>query len=258
MNADLRPLGWARAAIGALILLRTTPLLAPLDIWFLRDAYPFLGWPSTAWSLAWLPGHVIQALCIARTLAAFLFALGVWTRPAGVGCAAAGYLVAAQQPFAFHFTIHLLYQSALLLGFADSGCAFALRSTPPRSPRSSYGLLRLFVVSIYAWAGLFKLRPDWLDGRTLALYQRAGGIQGSLADALLATDGARAGAATCVAAFELVIGPLLLWRRTRRFALPIAFLFHVTLEVTAHPDLLGWGMMALLLCFLPERGVRTA
>lgn len=258
MNVDLRPLGWARAAIGALILLRTTPLLAPLDIWFLRDAHPLLGWPTTAWSFAWLPAPAIQTLCVARTLAALLFALGFWTRAAGVGCATAGYLVAAQQPLAFHFTIHLLYQSALLLGFVDSGCAFAVRPAPPRSPQSSYGLLRLFIVSIYAWAGLFKLRPDWLDGRTLALYQRAGGLEGSLTATLLTTDGARAAAATCVAAFELIIGPLLLWRRTRGLALPMAFLFHLTLEVTAHPDLLGWGMMALLLCFLPERDVRTA
>jgi hypothetical protein len=51
---------------------------------------------------------------------------------------------------------------------------------------------------------------------------------------------------------------LLLWRRTRRVALAGAFLFHLTLELTAHPDLLGLGMMALLLCFLPERKLRTA
>jgi hypothetical protein len=28
----------------------------------------------------------------------------------------------------------------------------------------------------------------------------------------------------------------------------------LTLELTARPDLLGWGMMALLFCFLPTRG----
>jgi len=48
LAADLRPLAWCRAAIGAVLLLRTTPLLAPFHIWFLRDAFPLLGWPDAA------------------------------------------------------------------------------------------------------------------------------------------------------------------------------------------------------------------
>jgi hypothetical protein len=251
--ADVRPLAWCRAAIGAVFLLRTTPLLAPLDIWFLRDTHPLLGWPDAAWKadtpLA-LPAGVLIALCVVRTIAAALFLIGAWTRAAGIVAGVAGYLVMAQTPFGFIFTLHLLYQAAILLALTDSATSFALRPSAARSPQTSLLVIRCWTASIYAWAGIFKLRRDWLDGRTLELFQADGAIRGQIADFLLTTSTSRAIAASTVALFELAIGPLLLWRRTRAIALVLAFAFHAGLELTARPDLLGWGMASLLLCFL--------
>jgi uncharacterized membrane protein YphA (DoxX/SURF4 family) len=180
--------------------------------------------------------------------------LGVFTRAAGLVCAVSGYVIVVEHPFGFFFTIHLYYQAAILLSLTDAGSVFALRPTRARRPVSSYTLLRLFVASVYLWAGLFKLRPDWLDGRTLELYHRPDAVSGALADALLSSPTSRAALAKLVALFEVSIGPLLLVQRTRPFALPLAYAFHLTLELTARPDLLGWGMMALLFCFLPTRG----
>lgn len=244
------PLGVARVAVSALVLLRTTPLLSPLHLLFLGDASPLLGWPENGFSFAWLPPGVVGALCVLRTVGAASLMLGLWAAPAGLLVAASGLLVAAQSPFGAPATLQLLYEAAALLGLSDASAVIALRPTPPRSPRSSSSLLRVFVASVYAWAGLFKWRPDWLDGRTLAVLHDSGAIHGALADWALATPSSRAFLACGVAAFESVIGPLLVWRRTRRRALVAAFAFHLTLEVTAHPDLLGWGMMALLVCFL--------
>lgn len=250
---DLRPLAWCRAAIGALLLLRTTPLLAALDLWFLRDAYPLLGWPEPGWkpstSLA-LPASLVMALCVVRTAAAVLLLVGAWTRAAGVIAGSAGYAVMAQNPFGFIFTLHLLYLAAILLALTDSATSFALRPRPARSPASSLLLLRCWVASIYAWAGLYKLRADWLDGRTLGMFHDDAVIRGKIADLALASPGTRALAGTGVAVLELALGPLLLWPRTRLIAVVIAFGFHALLELSAHPDLLGWGMAALLLCFL--------
>lgn len=254
---DLHPLAWCRAAIGALILLRTTPLLAPLDIWFLRDAVPLLGWPQAAWGVATMPAKVIAALCVVRTIAAALFMLGIQTRAAGIACAVSGYAIIFQQPFGFFFTVHLYYQAAFLLAFTDAGAVFALRPSPARAPRSSYRLMRLFIASVYLWAGAFKLRPDWLDGRALELFHHPHAISGWLADLLMRTPGSRAVLASTVAVLEVSLGPTLLWSRTRRVALVAAYLFHLGLELTAHPDLLGWGMMALLLCFLPSALPKT-
>jgi hypothetical protein len=254
MTLDLRPLAWSRAAVGALLLLRTTPLLYPLDIWFLRDTLPLLGWPDARagaieGGLA-LPTLVVQTLCIVRTIAALLFMLGVWFRAAGLTAGVTGYLVLAQNPFGFFFTVHLLYQAAILLALTDAASEFALRRVPAHSPSSSYWLVHAFVASVYFWAGIHKFRPDWLDGRTLELFRQHGAIHGRLADLLLGTPVLRLAAGTGVAIFETVIGPLLVWRRTRRVAVLAAFGFHAVLELTAHPDLLGWGMAALLLAFL--------
>jgi hypothetical protein len=235
------------------LLLRTTPLLAPLDIWFLRDAYPLLGWPDAAWkadtALA-LPASIVITLCIVRTVAAGLLLVGAWTRAAGLVAGTAGYVVMAQTPFGFIFTLHLLYQAAILLALTDSAASFALRPRAARSPATSLLVIRCWTASIYAWAGIYKLRADWLDGRALGLFQADGAIHGRLADLLLATSTSRAVVGSGVAVFELVIGPLLLWKRTRTLAVIAAFAFHAGLELMARPDLLGWGMASLLLSFI--------
>src|SRR6187549_1596337 len=115
-----------RVGIGALILLRTTPLLTVFDIPWLRSTAPLLGWPTGGFSLAFLPVWSIQALCVLRTLAALLFMLGIAGRVSGVVCGVAGFLVALQYPLGFFFTIHLLYQAAILLAFTNGVSALAL------------------------------------------------------------------------------------------------------------------------------------
>jgi uncharacterized membrane protein YphA (DoxX/SURF4 family) len=246
---DLGPLGWARAAIGALILLRTTPLLAPLHIWFLRDTVPLLGWPHAGDALP-LPHTLVGALCVLRTTAAAMLMAGVMGRVAGLVSCFTGYAVMAQDPLGYIFTLHLLYQAALLLGISDASAIFALRPSAPRSPRSSVLMMRLWIASIYVWAGFSKMRVDWLDGRTLDLLQSEGTLRGSAADVLLQTAQSRAAVATTIAAVEVLLGPALLSHATRRPALIVAIVFHSVLELSGHPDLLGWGMLALLLCFL--------
>jgi len=252
---DLRPLGWSRAALGLLFLIRTTPLLAPLHLSALSDTSPLLGWPDDRWHGAAvgvaLPPSIVASLCVVRTAAAAAFMLGIAPTAAGLAAGAAGYIVLAQRPFGFLFTFHLLYLGTILLALTDAGSAFALRPRPARSPASSLLLMRLFVASIYAWAAIGKLRPDWLDGRALAVLHDMQALTGPLADVLLATPARRAMTSCAVALGELSLGPLLLWRRTRPAALGAAYFFHIVIEIMGRPDLLGWETAALLLCFLP-------
>ena len=70
---------------------------------------------------------------------------------------------------------------------------------------------------------------------------------------LLGSAARRAAAAQIVVALELALPALLLWPRTRRVGLALAFAFHAVLEVVAAPDLFGWEMGALLLCFWEPR-----
>jgi uncharacterized membrane protein YphA (DoxX/SURF4 family) len=246
--SDVRRLGWARAAIGALILLRTTPLLAPFDLPFLRSAWPLLGWPDGRWTVAWLPSTVVALLCMIRTASALCFAIGYRVRVAGLLCGLSGLAILVDDPFQFFFTAFQLYLAAIVLSVTDAGAAFALRPTPVCFPESSRWLVRIFLASIYFWAGLYKLRADWLSGRTLELLQQAG----ALTDLFMHSELQRRVAAWLVVAFELSLGQALLFRQTRRTALLAAFAFHAVLQLTASPDFLGFGMCALLLaCWEP-------
>ena len=253
--SDVRRLGWARAAIGTLILLRTTPLLAPFDFPFLRSASPLLGWPDGRWTVAWLPSAAVALLCILRTACAFCFAIGYRMRVAGLVCGLSGLAILIDDPFQFFFTVFQLYLAAIVLSLTDAGGAFALFPTPVRFPDSSRWLVRVFLASVYFWAGLYKLRADWLDGRTLELLQEAG----ALTTRFMHSEPQRRMAAWLVVAFELSLAPALLVRLTRRMALLTAFGFHAVLQLTASPDFLGFGMCALLMaCWEPRPRVGNA
>jgi hypothetical protein len=255
----LLPLAWARVAIGALFLFRTTPLGGLIDPALGSDAHPLLGWPHADASLAFgfgLSAAALKALCVVRTLGLVAFTLGLCARPAGLLAAAAGALVLMQSPFGFTSTQQLLLEATALLALADSSTALALWREEARAPASSRWMLRAFVASVYAWAAFAKLRPDWLDGRTLALFHESGRLSGPLADALLATPGRCAILGPAIAFGELSLGPLLLIRRTRWAGIALAFAFHAGIEWMGHPDVIGWAMLGLLLVFVEPRRQR--
>jgi len=245
-------LGWSRALVGALILLRTTPLLASFDLPFLRNTWPLLGWPDGQWTVAWLPPVAVALLCIVRTVAAVCFTIGYRARLAGLLCSLSGLSILIDDPFQFVFTVFQLYLAALVLSLTDAVGAFAISPAPVRFADSSRWLIRAFLASIYFWAGLYKLRADWLDGRTLELLQRSGALSGRLLGMALHSELSRRVAAGLVVALELSLAPALLVRKTRRWALLAAFAFHAFLQLAAAPDFLGFGMCALLLaCWEP-------
>lgn len=252
----LRALARSRIALGCLFLLRTTPAGLLLQLGEAQSAVPLLGWPSPGFRghvMVALPAVAVQALCIVRTLAAAAFVAGYRTRAAGLVAGAAGFAVLSQEPFAFIFTLHLLYLGTIVLALVDCDCIWAVTPARPRAPLSSLRLVRVFVASIYFWAGAYKLRPDWLDGRTLELYHRDHALSGALADFLLATAAGRAVTAWCVALTELSLVVLLLAPRTRRFAVALAFAFHAAIQLVASPDMLGLEMAALLLALWPRQ-----
>jgi hypothetical protein len=254
MTDAVHALGRARVALGAVFLLRTTPVLAPLHIPFLADTIPLLAWPDghahfTPFVPA-VPAGLLAALCIVRTLAAIAFMVGVRARTAGIIAGGLGYLTVLQDPARFFTTHHVIFLGTLLLACTDAVATCALRPAARRSPTSSVWLIRVWVASIYVWAAIAKVRPDWLDGRTFALLAREGLLRPFVASTLLATDARRAVAAVGVVAVELALCPLLLIPRTRRFGLALAVAFHLGLEWAASPDLFGWAMIALLLAFL--------
>lgn len=253
--AALRPIGWSRAALGLVLVVRTTPIVNRLPVPLGHTAVPLLGWPEHGFRAALggveLPDRLVMALCILRTIGAVLFALGVHTRVAGTVTAAAAFAVLSQDAFGFSFTLYTLFVGTWLLAIADGGACFALRPSIPRSPRSSLCLVHGSVASVYAWSAIAKLRIAWLTGDTLGALHEGHFLRGALSDALLATPTRCCLAAWAVVVTELALGPLLLVRRTRAGGLLAAAGLHTVYEWTAHPDVFGWVMAALLISFWP-------
>jgi hypothetical protein len=258
----LRALAWARVAVGAIFLLRTTPLIGAFDPALGADAHPLLGWPEPGLSGFGIasPIALVRAGCLLRSIGLVGFMLGVRARAAGLVAVASGYFVMLQAPFSFTATQHLLLQATLLLCLADSATELSLARDPAQSPRSSIWMMRAFVASVYGWAALEKLRPDWLDGRTLDLFYHEAKLRGPLADLLLGTRSRCAAIGPAVAIGELALGPLLLVRRTRAIGLALAVGFHAGIEWMARPDVIGWVLLALLLVFveLPAQRMQRA
>jgi hypothetical protein len=262
-RALLRPLAWARIAFAGVLLIRTTPLIRAIDP-TLADVHPLLGWPQgtgiSAALFGWvLPASAIKFLCLARTAFAVLFLLGYRSLVTGLACGITAYVVLLQEVFGYTFTQHLLFLGVAVLAVTDCAAVLSVRPEAPRSPRTSQILVLALIASVYFWAGFGKLRRDWLDGRTLGLFYDEGRLRGAFADLLLGTPGRRAIAGPVVALTELALGPLLWFRRTRWIGLGLALALHVTIEPMAHPDVLGWAMLALLLALVPlDAGEKAA
>jgi hypothetical protein len=254
-RAEARSPAWSRIALGALFLCRTTPLLAPLRLPFTLATAPLLGWPSAGWhgrpAFGAAPAWTIAAACVVRTVAALCFLLGYRTTLFGLLAGVSGYFVLAQYPFALNATLHLLFQGTMLLALTDAGAELAVRPEPSRGHHSGIWLMRVFISSIYFWAALVKLRPDWLDGRTLGLFHQNGIISGPFADFALREPWRRAFVARVIVTTELSLPILLCWSKTLRWAPLFALSMHAAIELAARPDLLGWEMAALLLCLWP-------
>jgi hypothetical protein len=253
-------LALARIGIGVLFLVRTTGLTELLSLPAFPQGRFLLGWPEAGGPglgpLLPLASWMLGAACIARTIAAALFALGVWARPAGVLAGLLGYLVVTQDPIGFNMTLHTIYLGTIVLACADSSDRFALgrRSASAASQRASLGMVRLWVASIYVWAGIAKLHRDWLSGRALGTLVEGDIVRGPVAAALLSTARQRAMAAPAIAAGEILLGAALLNRSTRRAGLAVAVVVHALFQVALAPDVLTAVMAALMVTFVGDIG----
>lgn len=230
----MKMLALVRVVVGALFLLRTTPI-AVLVLPYAR--FPFLGWPESGWKMSalgpTLPAWLCIALCLVRTIAALGFTIGFRVRLAGIVTAVSGYALLVNDAMAYTNTLHLIHLAVLVVALADE-----------RSPTSSLWLVRALPISVYLFSGLAKLNAQWLSGKTLVSL-----VDQTLVKSPVPIAWARSASVT-MAAFELALPVLLLASRTRRAALWLAAGFHLYLQLTVHPDIFGMMMIALLLAFV--------
>ena len=243
-----RLLAIVRIAVGALFLLRTTPLAILVPPY---ARFPFLGWPETGWKMSalgpTLPAWVCIALCLVRTIAALLFTIGFRARAAGMTTAVTGYALLVNDAMAYTNTLHLIHAAVLILALTDSSVAFAVSPAPAVSPTSSVWLVRALPISVYVFSGFAKLNAQWLSGKTLASLVDQSIVSTPL-PAMIVRHARTASIG--MAAFELALPVLLLVPISRRVALWLAAAFHLSLQLTVHPDIFGMMMIVLLIAFV--------
>jgi hypothetical protein len=215
-------------------------------------AFPGLGW------LQRLPGDWMLALWFALAAAAVLVMLGLFYRAAiiffFVGHTYAIHL--DQSIFWNHYYVVTLF--AFLMIFVPANRAHSLdvvfhRVTPATTaPAWSLWILRGQIAVTYFFAGLAKINSDWLRGRPMNMLltgDRSFPFVGNLFDQHwlhLALSWTGIG-------FDLLIVPLLLWRRTRIFAFVLVVIFHLTNSLLFNIEVFPWlALLATALFFAPD------
>jgi hypothetical protein len=123
------------------------------------------------------------------------------------------------------------------------------------APAWSLWLLRAQIAVVYVFGGIAKLNADWLAGQPLKLW---------LADRtdfpLIGVYFTQAWAAYFFSygglLLDLLVVPLLLWRKTRWFAFIVAVLFHVTNDRLFAIGVFPWFMIAATALFFPAEWPR--
>jgi hypothetical protein len=250
-RGDPRLLGFARVAMGTILLLRTTPLANFLGIPLARLRVPLLGWPQPGWAMAWgglvVNDRLCQIACVVRTVAGALFLLGIRARVAGIVAGTLGLLALSQDPFGFIFTLYVLFVGTVALALTDASGLMAIRPDPLVGVRSSVTMLSFVLAAIYGWSAIAKLRGEWLGGSALLALAEDGFLTPQIAHVVRAHATARIAVAWGAAMMEMGLAAAILHRTTRRKALVCAIAMHFGFELAVRPDVMGWIMASLLL-----------
>ena len=202
-------------------------------------------------------------LMVAGAVAALATAAGIATKAATIGTATAvGYHLLVSTT---HLHNNRAYLLAILVGLALAPAGRSLsvdrwwRRRRGRDPRPEempgwpLWLLRFECALVYGASGFSKLvDPDWFGGRvtwgrvvTQEAMLRASILPAAVQDVLLDRT-FHSVAAKVVVLTELFIATGLWWRRTRRWALATAVVFHVMIELSASVQTFSYLAIAVL------------
>lgn len=231
LPVDGASLAVVRIALGLLIAAEAANYLATdwITVSFLDPDYHFT-WGLFDWVQPW-PGvgmyiHFailgVLGLCLAAGVAHRIVAPLVV-----VGFAYIFLLDKAE--YLNHFYAALLFLTLVAVAPADRALSFSAFRRPDRPqtvPRWAVWILRFQVGVVYFYAGIAKLNSDWVTGEPMGMWL-AERSDLALVGPLLEASWAGLAFSWGGLAFDLLIVPLLLWRRTRVFAYCLAVAFHI-------------------------------
>lgn len=257
-SIDIAPLVWFRVVFGGLMLTEVARYLAYgwVDRYFVAPSFLFKYY-GFEWVTPW-PGHGMTIHFIILGVLACGIITGAFYR----FCAPLFFIgftyvfLLDQARYLNHFYLVCLY--SFLLAVVPAHRAFSIDSwRRPNlrldiAPAWSLWILRAQIGFVYLFGGIAKLNSDWLRGEPVrswlarrADYPLVGPwLEQEAAVWLLAYGGL---------IFDLMIVPLLLWRRTRAAAFALAIGFNFINALLFQLGIFPWLTLAATLLLFSER-----
>ena len=251
---DAASLAVFRIAFGFLMLWEVLHFFSNglLGALFVEPAFLFK-FHGFEWVRPW-PGAWLYVHFAALGVLSILVMIGLWYRVA-VALFAVGFtyvFLLDQGLYLNHFYLICLVSGLMTFVPADrrwSIDAMKHRDRPAVVPAWSLWLLRSQFGIVYLYGGLAKLNGEWFHGEPMRSFLAAQGetlfIGPHVESAWLIWFFTIGGLL-----FDLLVVPLLLWRRTRIIAFAAATCFHLGNSVLFNIDVFPWFMIAATTLFL--------
>ena len=123
------------------------------------------------------------------------------------------------------------------------------------APAWTLYVLRFQLAVVYIFAGLAKLNGDWLRGVPMTQWQRELPIY-SILGRLVGDETLGIASSWGGAAFDLLVVPCMLWRRSRSIAFGCAACFHISNALTFGIGTFPWVSLAMTALFFPPGSFR--
>ncbi|QDT13113.1 HTTM domain-containing protein [Planctomycetes bacterium K23_9] len=231
------------------------PLYDPV---FMKPRFLFK-YAGFEWVKLW-PGNGMGWHFFITKVAAITLAIGFLTRLSGaVLCGAIAYvLLVERQIYLNHY--YLLSCLAGLMLFLPAGRRLSVDSFLGIEHKSQvfkrwqFWLLRFQVGIPYVYGAIAKMNSDWLAGQPAGIYLEQNRDVG-LVDAYLQIPGAVLMFAWGGLLYDLLVVPMLMYRKTRWLAIAMSIVFHVTNSQIFNIGVFPWFMLIAIVVFFPEDSI---
>jgi hypothetical protein len=211
----------------------------------------------TYFGFGWVPGlgdwtYALVALCL---LAAFGIMLGAWYRISAAIFAFgfSWFYLIEQSNYMNHFYLICLLAFVAFAIPANRAFSIDTRRNPEKRastvPAWTLLLLQAHIAIAYFFGGLAKLNSDWLRGEPIRTWIHEGAMGRNLPSFFHNEYGVYALSYGGLL-FDLLVVPLLIWRKTRWLALAAALFFHLSNAYLFNIGVFPFLSIAMTLLFL--------
>ncbi len=253
-RVDAASLAFFRFAFGITLVVECFRYYTKIDRYWLDPSHHFT-YPGFGWVQPW-PGDGMYIHFWVMGTAAFCVAIGFLYRlaaPLFFVCFTYIFLL-AQTQYLNHF--YLVSLIAFWLSIVPAHRTWSVDSLlwPDREDESipawSLWIVRFHIALPYFFGGIAKLNADWLRGEPLRIWL-ANDTDFPIVGQFFTEEWMIYFASYSSMLFDLLVVPLLLWRRTRWWAFGAALLFHLSNAKLFSIGIFPWLMIAATLIFFP-------